>query len=489
MARHLTGGEEQRLPFMELVAFGRRAFEAAWTDQDGAGRPLSKGTGARLTDPRRPLRGDRAMNRVSGPDANSCAGCHNAPYGIPGGSGDFAAVVFQGAERFDFATFDRTDKVRTRGSLDESGRPALLQTIGNARVPPDLFGAGYLEMLARQITTDLQRVRDRIQPGQSRPLTSTGISFGSIARRADGRWDTSAVEGLPAQSLALADSGRPSLVVRPWQVSGTSVSIRDVTNTELNQHFGMQSSERFGVGTDPDGDGMKNELTRGDVTALVAYQATLQVPGRVIPRDAAKERAVATGERLFAQIECGTCHVPSLRLARAFWVYSEPGPYNPPRNLRRPVARLLELDLTNAVLPQPRLGPLPDQPAAIDVPAFTDFKLHDITDPADELAKEPLDLNQPLGSLKFLAGNRRFLTRRLWGVANQPPYFHDGRFTTLKEAVLAHAGEALEQRRAFERLAPNEQAALMDFLGTLQVLPPGTKARVVDERFQARTWP
>ena len=39
-------------------------------------------------------------------------------------------------------------------------------------------------------------------------------------------------------------------------------------------------------------------------------------------------------------------------------------------------------------------------------------------------------------------------------------------------------------------LAPSyERDALIEFLKTLQVLPPGTKDRIVDDRFRAREWP
>ncbi len=245
------------------------------------------------------------MNRVSGPDANSCAGCHNSPYSIPGGRGDFASVVVQFAQRFDFVTFDRVDTQPVRGSLDEGGHPATLQTVGNARVPPGLFGAGYLEMLARQVTADLQRTRDSLLPGQSTPLLSTGICFGRLSRFSDGRWNTRAVEGLPPQSLASKSAAeKPTLVVRPWLASATSISLREITNTSLNQHFGMQSTERFGTGTDPDGDGIRNELTRGDLTALTMFVATLPVPGRVTPIDPALAQAVVIGEQTFARIGC-----------------------------------------------------------------------------------------------------------------------------------------------------------------------------------------
>lgn len=488
--RHLRDEDVSTLPLLELVEYGRKLFCANWTDQDGGGRPLSKGTGKPLSDKTHPLSGLRAFNRISGPDANSCQGCHRAPYSIAGGSGDIVANVFELAERFDFASFDRRDSGVTRGSVDERNRPVSLQTIGDSRATPGLFGAGYLEMLARQMTEDLRRIRDSIKPGQSGMLVSSGVSFGTLTRHRDGAWDTRAIEGLPPQSLVIATpTSKPSLIVRPWHQSGSAVSLREITNTSYNQHHGIQTTERFGVGTDPDGDGVINEMTRADVTAVTVFQATLPVPGRVIPNDPEVERAVLTGEQVFGGIGCTTCHVPALPLNRKGWLYSEPNAYNPPGNLHRGEARIREVDLTDAALPQPRLSPSEDDPTVIYVPAYTDLKLHDITDPADGSAKEPLDMNQPLGSASFLAGNRRFLTRRLWGAANEPPYFHDGRFTTMRQAVFAHAGEALGQRLGFERLTKYEQDALIEFLKSLQVLPPGTKALVVDEHYQPKRWP
>ena len=47
----------------------------------------------------------------------------------------------------------------------------------NSRATPGMFGAGYLEMLARQMTDDLQEIRDTIQPGQSKPLVVEGHSL------------------------------------------------------------------------------------------------------------------------------------------------------------------------------------------------------------------------------------------------------------------------------------------------------------------------
>ena len=489
VGRHLHDDEEFGLGIPALVDFGRKLFEANWTEQDGGGRPLTKGTGKTLANPAQPLKGSRGFNRISGPDANSCQGCHSAPFGITGGSGDVVTNAFELAERFDFVTFDRTDSRITRGTVDEHRRPVSLQSVGNARSTPGLFGAGYVEMLARQITEDLQQIRESIPPGQSRALLSKGLSFGSLARRPDGRWDVSRVEGLAEGSLLTSrEASKPSLAIRPWEQSARAVSLREVTNDSFDRHHGIQTTERFGLGKDPDGDGVVNEMTRADVTAVIVFQATLAVPGRVIPNDPEVERAVATGERLFNQIQCAACHVSSLPLDRRGWIYSEPNPYNPPRNLRRGDARALDVDLTSAALPQPRLAPSADEPTVIHVPLYTDFKLHDITDPDDEAAGEPLDLNQPTSSPKFSAGNRRFLTRRLWGVASQPSHFHHGLFTTLRQAVLAHGGEALPARQAFDRLARYEQDALIEFLKSLRVLPPGTSTLVVDEHDRPRAW-
>lgn len=119
---HLRDGQELTLPVSQLVEFGKKLFSANWTAEDGAGRPVSNGRGKALRDTTRRLDGLRAFNRVSGPDANSCMGCHHMPFQSPGGGGDIVNTVFAGAERFDFATFDRRDSRILRGSLDKQSR-------------------------------------------------------------------------------------------------------------------------------------------------------------------------------------------------------------------------------------------------------------------------------------------------------------------------------------------------------------------------------
>jgi hypothetical protein len=353
------------------------------------------------------------------------------------------------------------------------------------RASTGMFGAGYLEMVARQMTEELQRIRDSIRLGETKELVAKGIHFGKLTQTRAGLWDTSKVEGLPRLSLLTTGSHNPpTLAIRPWHQASNIVSLREFTNTAFNHHHGIQSTERFGLDTDLDGDGFKNELTRADVTAVTVYQAVLQVPGRVIPRDPEIERAVLLGERAFAQVGCTTCHIPRLPLERQGWIYSEPNPFNLPGNLRSGEIRDFKVDLSNEALPLPRLRP--DTSGTVWVEAYTDFKLHDICEPGEA---EPLDMNQSQWSKKFREGNRRFLTKRLWGAANEPPFFHHGLFTTLRQSVLAHSGEAKQSRLAFQALTAYEQDAVIEFLKTLQVLPPGTKDRIVDENYRARAWP
>lgn len=231
----------------------------------------------------------------------------------------------------------------------------------------------------------------------------------------------------------------------------------------------MQATERFGAGTDPDGDGFQNELTRADITAVVLFQATLPVPVETAPRDPEVRRAAALGKREFSRIGCARCHIPALPLDRRGWIFTEPNPYNPPSNLRIGGAPTLAVDLTRGDLPGPRLKP--DAHGVVWVPAFTDLKLHDITSGAGDPNAEPLDMQQTPGRPEFYAGNRRFLTRKLWDARSGPPYFHHGQFTTMREAILAHCGEALEARLAFEHLSEYQRDGVIEFLKRLQVLP------------------
>jgi hypothetical protein len=483
--KHLQDGEEFRTVLITLLNFGRDLFTANWTIQEGQGRPFAKGIGTPtgLSDPTSPLVFPRNFNRLSAPDANSCAGCHNVP--IAGGAGDIVANVFVLGQRFDSITMDHFDGIVTRGAVDEIGNFANMLNFADSRATPGMFGAGYLELLAREITTDLRTIESGIQPGHSAVLASKGVSFGRLSRNSDGTWDTSGVSGLAPQALSSSGaSNPPSLILQPWHQVGNVVSLRQFTTNAFHHHHGMQAEERFGVGVDQDGDGFTNELTRADITAATIFQAAMAVPGRMIPDDPVLRSAILNGEALFARIGCASCHIPSLPLKG--WMYTEPNPYNPPGNLRPDDAPTLMMDLTDRLLPHPRLTPVE---GVVNVPAYTDFKLHDICTGPNDPNAEPINQNQPAGSPSFFAGNRYFLTKRLWNVGSSPNHFHHGKFTTIRESIMAHAGEAQASQTNFANLSPYDQGSIIEFLKTLKVLPAGTRSLIVDEHNRPIEWP
>src|SRR5229473_5111424 len=160
---HLQDGEEFTTPIGQLIQFGGQLFNAKFTIQEGAGRPLSKGTGARVSDPTSPLVFPRNFDRLSSPDANACSGCHNAP--VAGAGGDRVTEVFVLAQRFDHLTFDHSDGITTRGAADESGKFVTMDNATDDRKTIGMNGSGFVEMLARQMTADLQAERDATPPG------------------------------------------------------------------------------------------------------------------------------------------------------------------------------------------------------------------------------------------------------------------------------------------------------------------------------------
>jgi CxxC motif-containing protein (DUF1111 family) len=58
-------------------------------------------------------------------------------------------------------------------------------------------------------------------------------------------------------------------------------------------------------------------------------------------------------------------------------------------------------------------------------------------------------------------------TAPLWGLQARPLYLHDGRATTVTQAILDHAGEGAAAKSAFSALTPAQQNELLAFLATL----------------------
>ncbi len=68
------------------------------------------------------------------------------------------------------------------------------------------------------------------------------------------------------------------------------------------------------------------------------------------------------------------------------------------------------------------------------------------------------------------AGPTEWRTTPLWGVADSAPYLHDGRASTLNEAIILHGGEAEQTSKRYASLSFTDRQALLAFLHS-QVAP------------------
>ena len=421
----------------KLTETGKALFEASFTTLDGVGRPEA----TQAIDPtRRKHPREQAFFRTAGPDAGSCAACHNQP--ASGGAGDFVANVFA-SEGFESADFD---------SLDPQ--------FSSERGTNHLFGAGLVELLAREMSLELQAVRnDALSQARATGevvrlgLQAKNVDFGFISAEPDGSVNLDELDGVDTD-----------LVIRPFTQKGVMTSLRQFTVNALNQHHGMQADERFGArwtGSDDfDGDGKTGEITAADVSAMVAWQATLPAPVRMVPEIDGWAEASKRGEKNFTAFGCTTCHRPALPLENLS--FEDPGPFDLAGTLNDgQVGAAAVYDI--AMLDWAKRLPRDDQ-GRILVPLFGDLKRHVMTDnQIDALGNELL-------SQRFVDRNI-FQTAELWGVGSTQPYGHRNDFSSLDEIILAHGGNGRQARDAYEAAAQTEKSDLIAFLKTLVIVP------------------
>lgn len=430
--RHFSLEQLKALDRKAILDHGKLLFEAKFTSLDGAGRPGA--TQAEVPVKRRPG-GTSAFFRTSGPDSNACSGCHNEP--VTGGAGEFVANAFT-SEGVSDAEFD-----------------TLEAQFSNERGTPHLFGAGLVELLAREMTSDLHTLR-RGAVDQAREsgeavtvqLLTKGVDFGALTIQPDGFIEIDRIEGIDHD-----------LIVRPFSQKGVFTSLRQFSINAMNAHHGMQSDERWGKqwtnSDDFDEDGHSGELESGDISAVSLFQAALPVPVQHYSENEILKTAAKEGALLFEEAGCVSCHIKALPLKSLTFV--EPGPYNAAGNLRLAEAEqtALSFELSEEGLEQNDKGEWL-------IPIFSDLKRHVIAD-----AEKSHFGNERL-SQRFIP-NDQFLTARLWGVGSTAPYGHRGDVTTLREAILHHGGDARASRLQFEALSDLEQRKIVEFLKSLQL--------------------
>jgi hypothetical protein len=500
---HVEQAELNALPvserFTEAFEIGDELFATAFNALDGGGANV--GRGQRYTRvPRADLRGrgewfNHTPMRVTGPNAGGCFECHEQPF--EDGAGTPALNVHR-------------DPFRTGliGQFIE-------------RNTPHVFAPGAIQRLAEEMTDGLTADQNRLvddvcRNGDTRSVTleTKGVNFGTLAATRTSRtpcqvtYNTDGVRGVDFQPSVDNPASPVSLIVRPFQWKGSVPFLRDFNRGAAHNELGMQAVEVVGDNVDGDFDGVTNELTIGDMTALAVYMAAQPRPTTLLELNAlgllepaltdAQMRQIRNGRQIFSDIGCASCHIPQLTLNTP--VFSEPSQnasYRDGTNFPagQPTANVLDprnpitFDLTRD---QPdniirnangriraRLGSFTqrDSSGRTIVELYGDLKRHVMGPRLAEAVNEIAgDDTTPIPSNPR---NRHtpdtFLTENLWGVGSTAPYMHDGRATTLAEAIIEHAAskttdtasEAGGARAAYLARSRPDKQALIAFLDNL----------------------
>ncbi len=446
-----SGIEAGKYTLEELIEHGETLFTASFNSLDGAGRPTRTGD-ARFRDRRD---GFDSFNRISGPDSNACSGCHNLP--AVGGGGDNVANVFVLGQRFEFVDFEDQMEFDFRTELEdrlqyeqEDEDPLTLQNVGNERNTVGMFGSGFVELLAREMTRELlaqeqATIEEAKKSGWPvrREISAKGVDFGAITAHPNGFVYTSEVEGVDGD-----------LIVRPFSQKGVFRSLREFNNDAMLHHHGIENYERVGSYIDRDGDGVINEMTPGDATALVAFLVSLPAPVPQMPEDPQQREIIELGRRKFESIGCALCHIPELPLESL--IFTEPNEFNVGRDLRADaVDQVLEIDLREFASELRQ-----DENGHYLIPIFSDLRRHDMGEDGVLDNEEVIQGGVP---------TEQWMTRRLWGFASEPPFLHHGRATLISDAIIAHGGSANGARNRFIGLPQDEKDALIAFLKTMTI--------------------
>ncbi len=260
---------------------------------------------------------------------------------------------------------------------DHPINPNLLTSL---RIPPPVFGTGLLEAIPEKTLKALADPQDKNKDGISGRLNRV---WNLETRQMDiGRF------GLKANSANLLS-----------QTAAAYANDMGIANPLL---------------PNPDG---TSDVSTDVVKASAFYSQTLAVPAR----NQLKDPVVRKGEKLFADANCATCHITSIKTGAA----------------------------TVSALAHQSIQP------------YTDLLLHDMG--------EGLADNRP----DFEATGTEWRTSPLWGlgltqtVLPYSGYLHDGRARTVEEAILWHGGEAEGAKQQFMALKQESRQALLKFLNSL----------------------
>ncbi|MEM9919949.1 MAG: di-heme oxidoredictase family protein [Bacteroidota bacterium] len=160
------------------------------------------------------------------------------------------------------------------------------------------------------------------------------------------------------------------------------------------------------------------DISDKNLDRVALYTSSLAVPWR---RDW-EDQEVLAGKKLFTQANCSGCHIPKMTTGE-----------------------------------HPEVSAFSNQ----TIRPYTDLLLHDM---GEGLADHAGD---------FRATGREWRTPPLWGIGlfetvnGHTFYLHDGRASSLEEAILWHGGEAEAAKNSFVNMSREERGQLIKFLESL----------------------
>lgn len=286
-------------------------------------------------------------------------------------------------------------------------------TVFSARVAPPMIGLGLLALISEADILIKEDVNDTDGDG--------------ISGKANYVWSVS------NQNVTLGrfgwKAGQPSILE---QSAGAFVNDMGLTSRLHLMETCTEMQSDCLAAPNGNGDSVNNydfEVSDTVLDSIAFYSSHLAVPER---RDAYSEQ-VLTGKALFLQAGCQGCHTQSY-------------------------TTLIDQD-------QPELSEQTIFP-------YTDMLLHDMGEDLADFTPE----NEPASAdmlYEFLATATEWRTSPLWGlgltktVDPEATFLHDGRASTIMEAVLWHGGEAESAKQKVLAFNEEEREALLAFLNDL----------------------
>jgi CxxC motif-containing protein (DUF1111 family) len=234
-----------------------------------------------------------------------------------------------------------------------------------------------------------------------------------------GRVNYVSYTSLPNSDKRFHDNQPGDRLIGRFGLKARIATLDDFTADAFQGDMGITSPLRPNEFPNPDGleDDAKPgvDVSFDSVNRRAMYLRLLAIPIR---------RTTAAGAELFARAQCSACHVPSLRTRADY-----------------PVAEL----------------------ADIDAPIYSDLLLH-------RMGKELADGLPAEADVDGDAGSFDWRTAPLIGLRFNRTFMHDGRATTVEDAILHHRGDGSEANSAvtaFESLTAAERTALIAFVEAL----------------------